>query len=447
MTTEGSKENNLVFVSENIPRDAFEARGSLADWCSMARHFNEGDYRETALVARFCLYAGFASVALEPWGLRPFIIHLCGDTSKGKTTALKVVASIYGKPEEGKAITTWHGTVTAMMRRAETLKNLPMIMDELSGKDQSKFRDIVYTIEGGMSKAKASREDPLATVPIRTWRLGFFSSGEPPMLDESALGGEAVRVWEFHGSPFGENRPELIRAIETTIPRNYGLAGRAFVRTMLKVNGDKVRMMDSIGADLQGINEAAWNIGADEDYTPVERRMLRALNAIYAAGAMANHELDLRYDVDADMARIFEILRQPVQEKIRTVDNMIAYLRDYVEAHPTEFPEIVPGVGDGTDIKYPGGRPAGGAGIKGYIFNEGQDLGIIKTSFNEIIDAQYGRGRSGWALNMLVEKGIVFHNPDSKHKGRKQMWIAGRNVPLVYFADIFSSEGGGDDLF
>ena len=437
--------SDLVFANDSIPRDAFEARGSLTDWAAMLQRFNAPECRDTATVARFCVYAGFASVMLEPLGLRPFIVHLHGDTSKGKTTALKVVASIYGKPDEGKALTRWYGTSNAIMRRAEMLRNVPMILDDLSGQQRKTFRDFVYALEGGMSKAKASREDPLATVQIRTWRLGVFSSGEPPMLDESALGGEAVRVWEFPGSPFGENQPALIRDIEQTIAHNYGLGIRAFVEYLLATPpGGVESRLDAAAKLLPTYHGAAWVDGDDgAAYTPVERRMLRALNAIFVTGAMVNDLLNLGWNVAEDMAAAFEVVRAPVREKIRTVDNMLQFIGDYVEAHPAEFPKVDTAPGGGNAVKYPGGRPPAGVGIKGFLMQGGRDLGVIKSGFNAIMEECYGPGRAAWALGLLVEKGVVYDSPEARHLGRRQMRIDGRHVGLVYFENFFDMAEGG----
>ena len=436
MTTEKTK--SLVFANDSIPRDAFSARGSLADWVAMLRGFNAPECHTTALTARFCVYAGFASAALEPLGLRPFIIHLHGDTSKGKTTALKVVASIYGKPEEGKALIRWHGTFNGMMRRAEILKSIPLIIDDMSGDAKKHYSDLIYTVEGGVSKLKASKEDPMNTVKMRTWRLGLFTSGEPPLLSESALGGEAVRVWEFAGSPFGEDQPELIRTIEQTIAHNYGVGVRAFIPQLIKSR-------DMLEKELSGYRGAAWVAGDANGYTPVERRMLKSLNAIFAVGVIANKLFNLGWDVAEDMAAIFELIRKPVQEKIRTVDNISEFLRGYVDSHPVEFPAIEPLPGGGNTVKYKGGHAPGGSGIKGFLINDGVDLGIISTQFSVLMDELFAPGRSLWARNLLAEKGVIYDNPESKHRGRRQIRVDGRRKSLVYFENFFDMDDDFDE--
>ena len=136
----GNDKNQLHYVGTIIQNGSYTPGGTLQGWIDTIKMLQQWP---DAYIARFILYAGFASAILEPLNQRPFIIHLCGDTSIGKTSALRIPASIYGNPVEGKAMIRWKNTETFLVRYMENLKNLPLVIDESSSESKAVFESII----------------------------------------------------------------------------------------------------------------------------------------------------------------------------------------------------------------------------------------------------------------------------------------------------------------
>jgi hypothetical protein len=133
----GKGENLNVYYKGSLNPEAFTKKGDLHKWVSALKKLK---HLENAQIARFFIYAGFASIIWEKLKLSPVIIHLYSNTSKGKTTLLKLVSSIFGSPESGKAMITWDSTKQFIIRYLEHLRNVPLCIDELTAKNMRNFQ-------------------------------------------------------------------------------------------------------------------------------------------------------------------------------------------------------------------------------------------------------------------------------------------------------------------
>lgn len=422
---EEGKEKSMYYRGA-VPEKAFKRKGTLDGWVKAIKPLGG---LESGHVARFVLYAGFASIILEPLNLRPFVIHLHGDTSQGKTTALRVPASIYGNPVEGAAMIRWHNTQNFIVRYMESLKNVPLCIDELSSESRATFDSIIYMMESGISKGKALKDDPNGVAALRTFRLGVFSSGEPPILGGQSMGGAAIRVWEFSGSPFGESCPELVKSLEIGLQENHGVAVDTFLKNFS-------RLRESIFRD-----DTTFFAGEMEDLTNVERRALKTLNYIYLTGMVANACFDLGWNVADDMRKIFETIRLPISEKTRTVEHVLEDIQGLVAQNPLAFPEVVSDAFDPRQqrkvVKSADGKIP--SKVMGYLFPNDQggfDLGIIRSFFIEWASKQRNQTNAGfYLLNLLKDRGVI-SDPRAFRR------ISGQGVYVVLIPDFFKETAG-----
>jgi hypothetical protein len=115
---------------------------------------------------------------------------------------------------------------------------VPLCIDELTSKNMRNFQGLIYAISGGVSRGKASRNDPLDIVELRNFSTLVFSNGEPPMLSQNSFAGETVRVWELTGPPFGVDDEKLINEIVSTVMENFGHAIEHFVLNYLNLEDE-----------------------------------------------------------------------------------------------------------------------------------------------------------------------------------------------------------------
>ena len=108
-------------------------------------------------IMMIAIYAAAASPLLHIFNMPGFVVDICGETSGGKTTALRLAASVWGKPSDSypTAMYSWDATRVWIERTAGCLYNLPLILDETkrvknpgSGPGSSRR----YTSVGDMAK-------------------------------------------------------------------------------------------------------------------------------------------------------------------------------------------------------------------------------------------------------------------------------------------------------
>ena len=191
--------------------------GSRQAWYDMA-----GEIRKD-IVVRLLLATSLASPLIERVGALPFVFHLWGTTSFGKTVSLMVAMSVWGNPESGCLTRSMNMTQNAMARTASFLYNLPFGADELQ-QIRSRWDNfdnlIMYLTEGidkGRAKARGGIEE------LKTWRNCFIFTGEEPVTKDNSGGGTKNRVIEVEVTkPIYESG----YLVANTIRENYGWAGQ-----------------------------------------------------------------------------------------------------------------------------------------------------------------------------------------------------------------------------
>ena len=133
-------------------------------------------------------------VALAPILLRYFpeinttIFHLVGRSSIGKTTALKVAASVWGHPK--RYIKQWRATGNAQEGIAEKHNDSLLLLDEIGQANDKDIQQTVYMI--GNEKGKARMTVDAALRKAKSWRLLCLSSGEVGISEKIEATGERV---------------------------------------------------------------------------------------------------------------------------------------------------------------------------------------------------------------------------------------------------------------
>jgi len=228
---------NPRYYTEDIGTDqiarGFHCKGSLYGWSSALA--------STLLffpAVRWGVYAGFSAPLLDIFDCPSFIVDYGYRTSMGKSTTLKIIASIWGNPVESdpnSAIRTWDSTYSSIGRILGNLNSLPLILDETKlAKDAQDIADVIYLVANGRERSRATVSGIQTS---GTWKTVLFSSGEKPITSFTSDGGTRGRVLGFHNAPFGgkdEDVKKLIHRVTESITENYGHAGRAFVFWLLK---------------------------------------------------------------------------------------------------------------------------------------------------------------------------------------------------------------------
>lgn len=289
--------------------------GTVQDWGATM-----GAYAAKSSIMRFAAYAALAAPLVQIVGRQTTIFHLFGESSKGKSTALYVAASVYGTKAD--YVATWRATKNNQCTKAIKHNNLILCLDEL--KQGAKVLDTVaYDICNEVDKGRdnvncTEREQ-------KRWSLIVLSTGEATLdgIRSRASGGigdtatgEHVRFVEIPATVGAGGVFDVIDAeTETDGSRrrivdavkqcpNCGAVGRAFIENVLRVIAEK-------GADGFRKEATAWMDGFIAGFGSVgthEARVLSAFAVVAYAGRLA-HEWGLvpwgEGDAEAVTSRTF----------------------------------------------------------------------------------------------------------------------------------------------
>lgn len=147
---------------------ATEIKGTLAEWQHGVARFAVGN----DLLALF-LAAAFAGPLLELMAEPSGGLHIHGKSQSGKTTALAVAASVWGRADTSGVIKSWRATANGLEGVAAQTTDTLLVLDEIGMADANQVGDIIYQLGSETGKARAARDGSARA--RRTWRLVYLS--------------------------------------------------------------------------------------------------------------------------------------------------------------------------------------------------------------------------------------------------------------------------------
>jgi len=182
-------------------------------------------------------YASFAAPLLRILGAGTITVNNSNRTSTGKTTALRLAASVWGCPDERQAtglIRSWNTTRVHLERRAALSRDIPLLLDDSKNARFQDVEQIVYTVNSGMGRGRGSRQGIQHT---SSWRTVLISNGEAPLSAYCSSDGAKARILEIRGKPLDaetEQTRKLVLTLNQAVLSHYGLAGPRFIEWLLQ---------------------------------------------------------------------------------------------------------------------------------------------------------------------------------------------------------------------
>jgi len=152
ITAEGSESEPLAYHSKSTTRTGYGTSGTLDQWRQQIAKPAAGNSRLT-----LALCTAFAAPLLKAYGIDRggFLVHLRGNSSSGKTTALNVAASVFGKPS-AFAI-QWRATANALEGIAESRNDGLLALDEVGQATAKELEPLAYMLANGRGKERANK--------------------------------------------------------------------------------------------------------------------------------------------------------------------------------------------------------------------------------------------------------------------------------------------------
>ncbi|MFT0850382.1 DUF927 domain-containing protein [Achromobacter sp. F4_2707] len=279
--------------------------------------------------------SALAGVLLERLNIDGGGLHLFGDSSAGKTTALIGATSVWGGPAFRR---TWRSTSNGLEGAAKMHTGTLLALDEVGEVNPRDLYESAYALINGHGKTRANVRGEARQVA--RWRVFVLSTGEVTIGSRMAAGGyeakagQALRLldvpivgtygaWDdLHGYSSGA---ALSDAIRDGASQHYGHAGRAFVRGVIESKPDLPVLLEA----------AMMNFKAADGQ---ESRAARVFALCAVAGELAANEGILPWPAVQAMTaalRGFELWREQRDTGGRNAEDaaILRRVADFIDRH------------------------------------------------------------------------------------------------------------------
>jgi len=182
--TYGCGSEEWIFTSDTQAGNTYRLKGTLAGWKTEVARRCAGNSR---LV--FAVSMAFASPLLYLAGAESGGFNLVGNSSGGKTTALRMAASVCGGQDY---MQRWRATDNGIEGLALQHCDSLLLLDELAQMDSKVAGEAAYMLANGSGKNRSKQSGGLRAQ--LSWRLLFLSSGEIGLAQHMADAGKQARA-------------------------------------------------------------------------------------------------------------------------------------------------------------------------------------------------------------------------------------------------------------
>lgn len=257
-----------IVLQTQAAHNPFQCAGTLDGWRESVAAWAQGNSR---LMLALC--ASLAAPLLEPLGMESGGLNFTGASSTGKSTALALAASVWGKGAgAGGFVQSWRATANGLEGAAALHSDSLLCLDELGQASGKGIQEASYLLGNGMGKARATQDG--AARAVKNWRCLVLSSGEVGLREKlaeegyRARAGQEVRLVDVPADAgaglgifeqlHGHASPQAFAdSLRQAACQNYGFAAREFIRFFQKnreealagIQGFMARGMDSFCPD------------------------------------------------------------------------------------------------------------------------------------------------------------------------------------------------------
>lgn len=290
------KSEDIIFQPEEYSPTAntMTKRGNVQHW---SKYVAEPCCANPLLV--FSLCTSFAAPLLAFAGLEGGGFHLYGGSSKGKTTALQVAASVWGNgadpaSSENSYVGRWNTTANALEGTAAAHNDGLLALDEMGTCDAKDFGKVVYDLSSGQGKARMNKNSTLRSQS--TWRSLILSTGEissRQKIEENGRNaqiGHEVRMVDIpiidgllvdtHGQEAGDFANEL----KKSAGQYYGSAGREFVTRLIDHENNSFTWKKDIVGQM---DFCRISLTAGRKLESFQQRVIQRFTLLIVAGHLA----------------------------------------------------------------------------------------------------------------------------------------------------------------
>ncbi|WOZ76602.1 DUF927 domain-containing protein [Kosakonia sacchari] len=176
----GRDARSVILQTSSVQGRDFRVNGTSEEWREHIGRYCTGNAR-----LAFSVSLAFAAPLLQLVGMSGGGYHLKGESTDGKTTTMKVAASVCGGTDFWH---TWRATGNALEGTASRRNDATLMLDEIREVDGREAGNIAYMLANGQGKARARTDGSVRET--NRWNLLFLSTGELSLVEHAANAGE-----------------------------------------------------------------------------------------------------------------------------------------------------------------------------------------------------------------------------------------------------------------
>jgi len=278
-----------IFETDSPAGNTFKQKGTLDGWKAEVGRRCIGNSR-----LAFAVSMAFASPLLLLAGAESGGFHLRSNSSDGKTTALRVAASVAGGPEY---MQRWRATDNGLEALAMQHNDSPLLLDELAQLDPKAAGEVAYMLSNGSGKTRAGRTGGMRA--RADWRLLFLSAGEIGLATHMAEAGKQTRAGQelrlaeipadagagmglfgnLHDSGHGA---DFAKTLDQATRKHYGCAWLAWLKRLVSEDAA------TIASALHEAQKTFERHYLSDDASGQARRVAGRFALVGAAGELAS---------------------------------------------------------------------------------------------------------------------------------------------------------------
>jgi hypothetical protein len=386
--------------------------------------------------------ASMSAPLLRIVGSHGYVLSLSGTTGKGKTSALRMAAAIWGESDEHSSesvMQTWDATRVGVVVLASTFDGVPMMLDDTSrAKNPHDVGQALYDVPSGKARLKGAKTGGLQQT--HGSRTVLISTGEAPVLSYSQQGGTRARVLELWGDVWGAESPELgetVDELQWMVNDNHGHTGRDWVTYLVQHRKQWPAWRERYRDSVREMRDKMCQ-GRSVQTTALLSRLAGYVAAIDAALRLAQHA----GVIDCDIVQIEEAI-----DEVIYIASSEATDRD----PPTEALQLV--ISDATSRRHELWSLTGSYDnpkrpwIGRWDIN-GSFVGIFQTHVTDLLE-RAGHSPVDGIFKSWIERGWIEQDAKGK-KAAKVVRFAGQSARLMCFklheiTKVLGYDPGADD--
>lgn len=240
-----------------------------------------------------------ASPLMRVVGAPVFVLDIACESSRGKTKALLVAASVYGSPQ---TMRSWDTTKFALEAVANAQRGLPLLLDETQRASKPEMiQPTVYDLCNAEGKMRGKADGGMRATA--RYESLVISTGEQSIGAFGDAGGARARILTIQGSPWtlekGKSTEAAIRSLTTyqaaaldRLADNYGHVGRAFAERLVRLTEEERRDLRSRYREL--VSARSLTVEALSPSHPIGSRLAGYAALIDLTGELAERWLGLK---------------------------------------------------------------------------------------------------------------------------------------------------------